>query len=119
MCAHCGVNIIQDEPIILGDFQMLAEDMPLQFKGRAIRLTEGEMIIVWSLLKSYPYPLKSDALLNRMDSEGTNNNVSVMIHKIRNKLKKATGRQPIENVFGRGYCWSETAEDSAVAHDRF
>lgn len=106
VCSHCGHDIAHDEPLEIDDFWMGGIDSWLHYKGTPIKLTPAEGAIAWSLMKNFPYSMTADALLNRIGSEGGPDVIDVMMCRMRKKLRDATGVQPLQNIWGRGYRWS-------------
>lgn len=94
---------------------MLGEAFPLCFRQKPIKLTNGERIIVWSLLKAYPDCVRKPTLLDRLDSEGVNNTIQVIICRIRRKLKDVGAPESIETVWGQGYRWKPGGGDDIAA----
>lgn len=104
-CHNCGADIYLDEPIRIDDFSMVGDGHPLCYKGKPIKLTHGERMIIWSLLKAYPRHVSKSTLLDRCGSDGLNNLIQVLVCRIRRNLKVMGIPDPIETVHGFGYRW--------------
>lgn len=107
-CPHCGCDISIDQPVIINDFSMMSSSAQFLYRGNPIKLTPAERSICWSLMKAFPEPVKLDVLLERMDSDGEYNTVSVLVHRIRKKLAEAGANDPIvpDRSYGkRAYRW--------------
>lgn len=111
VCPHCGYDIEADSPILINDFAMNGPTHPLFYKGEAIRLTRGEAMVVWSLMKSYPDHLSTMAIAERVGCEETldpSSSVRVMIWRIRRKLRQADAPDAIMTMphYHYAYIWS-------------
>jgi DNA-binding response OmpR family regulator len=113
-CHNCGADISLDEPIRIDDFSMIGDGYPLLYKGQVVKLTLGERLIVWSLLKAYPDHVKRSTLLDRLDSEGGDNLVSVMLVRIRAALARAGAPSAIETLRGQGIRWKPGGGDDVA-----
>lgn len=111
-CHNCGADIERDEPITFDEFSMNGDGWPLCYHGKPVKLTRGECGICWSLMKAYPDMVTTPTLLDRIDSEGGGNIVTVMVCRVRHKLHDIGARDPIETVWGRGYRWKARADDT-------
>jgi DNA-binding winged helix-turn-helix (wHTH) protein len=104
-CPKCGADILLDEPIRIDDFAMIGEQFPLCYRAQPIHLTRSERIVVWSILKAFPKAVSKPTLLDRLDSDGVNNTIQVLICRIRKKIMDIGGPDTIETVRGEGYRW--------------
>lgn len=107
-CPHCGYDLARDAPLFLNGFSMLGPDSPLYYNGQRIRLTGMEAALCWTLMKACPRPVRIDVILDRIGSEGEYNCISVLLTRIRKKLKAIGVTMPIEPMRhhgGRGYTW--------------
>lgn len=105
-CPHCGSDLKADAPIMLNEFSMFGDGYPLCYNGKPVKLTPTENALIWTLLKAYPNTVRADAMLNRIGSEGNYNTVTVLISRIRRKLKAAAVPNHIETMWGTGVRWS-------------
>ena len=114
-CPRCGADICLDEPIRIDDFSMIGDGYPLVWRGHLIQLTRGERIVVWSRLNAYPDHVSKPVLLDRLDSEGMNNTISVMISRIRGRLRAVGAPDAIETIWGKGHRWKPGGGDAVAA----
>lgn len=103
MCPHCGYDLRLDTPILIDDFIMMSSMAPLNWRGQNINLTGSERIICYTLMKTYPLPVRLPVILDRLDSEATGNVVDVYICRIRRKLRDVGAPNPIKAVRNRGH----------------
>lgn len=113
-CRNCGADVSLDAPIRIDDFSMIGDGYPLCFKGEPVGLTHGEKVVVWSLLKAYPDHVSKPTLLDRLDSDGANNLVQVLVCRIRHKLKAAGAPDAIQTVHRQGYRWKPGGGDEVA-----
>lgn len=113
-CANCGADILLDEPIRIDDFTMIGDGYPLLYRGQPLPLTRGEMIIAWTILKSYPNHVSDDTLKLRTGSESEWNGTKVLVHRIRRKCTAAGAPDPMETIRGFGYRWKPGGGDAVA-----
>jgi DNA-binding response OmpR family regulator len=97
-CPHCGYDLVHDQPIILNDFSMLSSHSPLLYRGQPIKLSAAMRSLCWTLMKSYPRPVREDVILDRMGSEAEGNVIDVYMSRIRKALREIKAPIPFENV---------------------
>lgn len=111
VCPCCGTDITVDAPIVIDDFSMFGDGYPLVYKGKPLRLTPRESALCWALMKSYPYHLSKDALLNHIGSEDAETNViEVFLSRLRRKLSMAEIPNPVQSIRCKGLKWMSAAE---------
>lgn len=108
VCTRCGYDLYKDTAVSAGGFAMTSAGQPLTYRGEPITLTAGEKHIVWSLLKAAPHALKIGILLERLDSDGYEDTVRVLVCRIRRKIRDTAGYDPIETIRGKGYRWRDS-----------
>lgn len=108
LCPHCGFDLKVDSPVMLDDFSMDGAGYPLLYKGRPVKLTHGEALICWALMKAYPDFVTLGALLGRISVDGDNEDtIRTLICRLRQKLRDISAGPLIETVWGRhAYRWS-------------
>lgn len=107
-CPHCGYDLVHDAPIILNEFSMLGPVSPLTVNGESVKLTFSELQLCWALMKSFPTPVRTDVLLERIGSEATTNAIHVYVCRIRKKLKAMGAPNPIKCAATYGGCRAYT-----------
>jgi DNA-binding response OmpR family regulator len=115
-CPGCGLDLVQDQPVIIDKWSMFGHGYPLCYEGRPLRLTHHETDLCWTLMKAFPRHVRHDILLDRMDSDGTPNTLNVFVHRVRAKLRDVGIESPIRSVRGIGYVWVKEG-DHEVAED--
>jgi hypothetical protein len=100
-CPGCGLDLVQDQPVIIDKWSMFGHGYPLCYEGRPLR---------------FPRHVRHDILLDRMDSDGTPNTLNVFVHRVRAKLRDVGIESPIRSVRGIGYVWVKEG-DHEVAED--
>lgn len=104
-CPSCGFSLKKDEIITLGDWECDPRGL-ISYKGRVIkRVTEQEFSLIHTLMTEKGRPISQEALIGRMGSESVSNIVNVIVHRARKILSAVSGRNPIANLWGRGYYW--------------
>ena len=80
----------------------------MTFENNVIELTKSEFDIV-AFLSRYPGQIFDREMIYEklwgLDRDGDSKNVTELIRRIRNKLKKYTDKEFIETVWGCGYRW--------------
>ena len=109
ICPCCGYDLVKDEPVKIGDFNMASDFGPLQYKGKRVRLTAAQKSLCWSLMKAYPRPVRSSTLRNRIGSDADSNVLQVLVCRIRKTLANAGAPAVVKSIAGVGYAW-ELAE---------
>lgn len=104
-CPHCGTDLERLTPVALGTFRF---DPNGEFTvgGRIVRLTPSERITVQTLIEAYPRHVSRYVLLERMDSRGDGNTLSVLLHRLRRKLRAAGAGDAIDSLPGQGCRWN-------------
>jgi DNA-binding response OmpR family regulator len=97
-CPHCGFDLVQDAPILLGDFAMMSSISPLQWQGHSIKLTAAERNLMWTLMKAAPRPVRFDVILDRIGSESEGNVIDVYMSRIRKKLRDLGAPVPFDSL---------------------
>jgi DNA-binding response OmpR family regulator len=100
MCPHCGFDLAKDQPIILNDFSMLSPIAPLCYRGQPLNLTSAARTLCWTLMKSFPRPVRQEVILDRLDSEALGNVVDVYLSRIRRELRRIGAPIPFEKRRG-------------------
>lgn len=98
-CPNCGYDLVQDEPIERAGIRMEPYQHPV-VRGRRLVLTPAQRTVLWTLLKANGRIIPSSVLNERLDYDGDNNVVQVLISRIR---RVWPGPCPIETVYGSGY----------------
>lgn len=117
ICPHCGYDIRQDQPIFINGYSMYSPGSQLCWMGLPLNLTGYERNMCWSLMKAFPEPVRIDVLLDRMGSEGTEQNVQVFICRVRKKLAEIGAPDPFKPTRHRGrraYCWDTGERNEAI-----
>lgn len=105
MCSYCGTDFEKNAPITSGDFFISPQESVVTYKGQPIKLSVTHINLLHAIAKSAPFPIRRDALLNRV-SDGDNMNIlSVHISTIRSRLMAAGIPSPFETVHDAGYRW--------------
>lgn len=118
LCPHCGYDLRLDTPVLIDDFSMMSSVAVLRWEGEAVKLTGSERILVYTLMKAYPAPVRLSVILDRMDSDATGNVIDVYLCRIRKKLRAIGAPNPIASVRNRGrermFAWV-TGDEYAAA----
>lgn len=107
-CPHCGYDIALDAPILLNGFSMLSPGSPLFYEDVPLKLTGFEKSLCWTLMKACPDPVRVDVILDRIGSEASYNGISVLLTRIRKKLRDLDVELPVRATYhhgARGYLW--------------
>lgn len=105
LCPHCGYDLIQDEPIERPEISM-TPDGDCCFHGSSVRLTWGESIVLWGILKAGGKCIPLHILAERMDYNGDHKVTAVLLCRVRKKLRAINPVVPIETVRGHGVRWA-------------
>lgn len=100
-----------DEPIFINGWTMIADGYPISYMGKVAHLTPGESSICWTLLKAHPRGVKLDTLMLRMDSAGNNNTFSVLLSRIRAKLRTRGMPDPVATLGNKLYRWRDGGQE--------
>lgn len=87
---------------------MAAEDAPVLYDGRQVKLTGMERGILWTIMKAYPRVISHETILLRThdaDSDVYHDTIRVLVCRLRRKLREAGLPDPVETVWGTGYVW--------------
>ncbi|MGN1111244.1 MAG: response regulator transcription factor [Oscillospiraceae bacterium] len=98
------------EVLSCGELRLSPSEHTVTFQGKAIPLTAKELMLL-QLLMEYPSKVFSKANLYESvwneDYFIEDNTINVHVSNLRSKLKKATGADYIETVWGIGYRFKE------------
>lgn len=101
-----GGDLSQTETLVCGSLKLYPDERRASFKDNNISLTSKELKILELLLR-YPQKTYSKANLYEAVWEDVyyyeDNTINVHVSNLRSKLKKATGYDYIETVWGIGY----------------
>lgn len=100
-CVHCGYDLRQDEPIERGALWMDPRGS-CTWHGADVHLTQGEHVLLFSILKANGRFVATEVLNERIGYEGDHSCATVMICKVRRKLD-AIAPNPIESEWRKGY----------------
>ena len=104
-----GGNLQQEkvsEVLTNGELSLYIDELRVTFKGENVALTSKEIKILELLLR---YPQKTYSKANLYEAVWgeeyiyEDNTINVHVSNLRNKLKKATGNEYVETVWGIGY----------------
>lgn len=117
ICPCCGYDLVADAPIVINDFSMHGAGYPLLYQGCDAGLTPHQNLICWTLMKSYPKPVKKGVLIERLDADTEDPDAlaNTYISKIRSNLKKI-GAPPSIVTMGRShasYLWDPRGGEHA------
>lgn len=117
ICPCCGTDIVVDAPIMINDFAMNGAGHPLFYRAKQVRLSHGEALICWALMKAYPHHLSIDVLGERLDTDAEDiaNNIRALISKIRRKLAELGAPNVIYTLkYHHAYVWNPRGEGHEV-----
>jgi DNA-binding response OmpR family regulator len=106
-CPHCGFDLAASQPVLSGDWRVTPYSVELAGKG--VRLTACENIILHSIISARGVPVTERVLAERIGYDGDNNNVHVMISRLRKSLPNV----PIQTVRRAGYRWTDPVQEAA------
>jgi len=101
-----GNDASEGEVLTGGDLSLYPEEQRVTYKGENVALTAKEVKILELLLR---YPQKTYSKANLYEAVWNeeyyyeDNTINVHVSNLRNKLKKATGQEYVETVWGIGY----------------
>lgn len=101
-----GNDASEGEVLTSGDLCLYPEEQRVTYKGENVALTAKEVKILELLLR---YPQKTYSKANLYEAVWNeeyyyeDNTINVHVSNLRNKLKKATGQEYVETVWGIGY----------------
>lgn len=106
ICPHCGFDLALDGVIHRPEI-FFDPRGDIMFRGKLLALTPAERIVLGTLLREAGRYVGAVALRERIGSEAEGNVVTVMISKIRAKLRAIDpSRHWIENKFAEGWRWA-------------
>lgn len=100
------VNTEKEKTLSFGGLTLYIDDNTVKYEEKSIALTAKELMLLKLFLE---YPKKTFTKANLYESVWNDtyyyedNTINVHVSNLRNKLKKATGKDCIETVWGIGY----------------
>lgn len=101
-----GKDTANEGPLVCGELQLLLTEHRVEYKGENVPLTLKEMQLLKLLMEQ---PTKTFTKANLYESVWQDtyyyedNTINVHVSNLRNKLKKITGHDYVETVWGIGY----------------
>tara|TARA_B100001094_G_C17988235_1_gene698806 strand:- start:488 stop:811 length:324 start_codon:yes stop_codon:yes gene_type:complete len=98
-----AAEILGLEPIVVGDFSVEAQKFQASYKGKNLRLTKSEFIILYCLLRKKGFVVSRNALLDAVSGGASivDRNIDVHIYALRKKI--GCRRHLIKTVRSLGY----------------
>ncbi|MCU6712914.1 response regulator transcription factor [Paenibacillus sp. J5C_2022] len=99
-------QVIQDEWIEMGSYQLLVNERSLACRDKKLGLTIREFQLIELLMRNCGKVLPRQVLIDRIwgfDTDVNSNTLDALVKQLRKKLECTTGGMRINNIRGTGY----------------
>lgn len=108
-CPHCGFSLDRDEPIERDGFTIDPRGS-LSFLGEPVRMTRAEVCLMHTVASANGRIVSRSTVGERVgDQDDPANVASVLLCRVRKRLREISAPCPVVGVHGRGYRWERLA----------